>query len=506
MSNNEHVMEEVRPEPSNERPAPPQEPPSTSREQSTTSQGTSTEGTGNTAKPRTTSIPDDVSNTMLQQAITALINSNRVTQENIRLVHEKMDAGVTRKRKVYISMPEKFDGRIGEYIESWIERFEIWFRYRERYDAGVDQRERIETAIQDTERDVCLDLTDREKECGQWATWDEFATYMKETYGSGESGFTRFVALHAVTQGRTDSVNAYYSRFRRILNRTLEPKSTSQPIHIYMFVLGLKPTIAAEFRRYPESVRMQELNWQQVRELAKRAENTIRQQDGGPSQQESYAGPIRHKSKRPEKQDESSPHPSTRTSVPLTDREKAFLKHNIDRGGGLVIKRETQFKSKWQEWARTEGRCSRCAAKGHGWKKCPAGKFKNKEGKAEPIKGATSHLNAMSDQEDSEQCNEMESDVSSCSEAKETETKAQSPEESESHDVEYLHSIRERKDRLMTYPCEIDKCQGTALADSGATRNYISKDYATRSNLRIINSERARKVKTSKRRYYADTR
>ena len=61
-------------------------------------------------------------------------------------------------------------------------------------------------------------------------------------------------------------------------------------------------------------------------------------------------------------------------------------------------------------------------------------------------------------------------------------------------DYEYLTSLCERKDRLMTYGCKIKDRKGKALTDSGATRNYISKDYATKSNLRI-NKSNARSVK-----------
>ena len=66
---------------------------------------------------------------------------------------------------------------------------------------------------------------------------------------------------------------------------------------------------------------------------------------------------------------------------------------------------------------------------------------------------------------------------------------------SESRDVEYLFSLRQQKDSLMTYECEINSCQGTALIDMGATRNFVSKEFAEKSNLKFLNKMSPRDVK-----------
>jgi hypothetical protein len=52
-------------------------------------------------------------------------------------------------------------------------------------------------------------------------------------------------------------------------------------------------------------------------------------------------------------------------------------------------------------------------------------------------------------------------------------------------DVEYLYSIHDRSDILMMYYYEVSQVQGTALANTGATKNYISARYAKRANLRF---------------------
>ena len=50
-------------------------------------------------------------------------------------------------------------------------------------------------------------------------------------------------------------------------------------------------------------------------------------------------------------------------------------------------------------------------------------------------------------------------------------------------DSEYLCTIHDKKDSLMYYHCEINKVQGTALADTGVMGTYISHKYAEKANL-----------------------
>lgn len=52
-------------------------------------------------------------------------------------------------------------------------------------------------------------------------------------------------------------------------------------------------------------------------------------------------------------------------------------------------------------------------------------------------------------------------------------------------DRDYLYSIHDRSSILIMYHCEINKMQGTVLADIGASRNYVSARYAMKANLRF---------------------
>jgi len=171
------------------------------------------------AEPEAEGIPDSGSS--------ATANGNRPTNddplaallESNRLLHQALLNRTPRRQRVYVPMPEKFDGKVGDFIEAWLEQFETWFRHREQVEGTVGNRTRIETAIQNTKSDISLDLTRHEADYGQWMTWEAFSEHMKEAYGSTESGYTRFMRLRIMTQGEKDSVNAYYGRYRRILNR-----------------------------------------------------------------------------------------------------------------------------------------------------------------------------------------------------------------------------------------------------------------------------------------------
>ena len=55
----------------------------------------------------------------INDSLAALLESNRLLQHAFLSGHDSQ-----RKRKVYVPMPEKFDGKIGDFIEAWLEQFE----------------------------------------------------------------------------------------------------------------------------------------------------------------------------------------------------------------------------------------------------------------------------------------------------------------------------------------------------------------------------------------------
>src|SRR5580700_9940889 len=53
-------------------------------------------------------------------------------------------------------------------------------------------------------------------------------------------------------------------------------------------------------------------------------------------------------------------------------------------------------------------------------------------------------------------------------------------------DCEYLCSIQDRKrDALMTYHCMVNGRRGIVLLDTGATKNYVSRRFAEKANLKF---------------------
>ena len=117
---------------------------------------------------------------------------------------------------------------------------------------------------------ISLDLMQHEVDQGLWMTWDDFSTYMKEMYGSPESGYTRFMHLRVMLQGN-DSLNKYYGCFRRMLGHQRKPMRDPEEMHVYhyMFLAGLKKEVNGEVLRMPESLHMQDMKFSEVLELAK---------------------------------------------------------------------------------------------------------------------------------------------------------------------------------------------------------------------------------------------
>ena len=387
----------------------------------------------------------------INDSLTALLESNRLLQQAF------LERDSHHKRKVYVPMPDKFNGKIGDFIEAWLEQFEIWFRHRTLVEGPINERECIETAILDTDLDVSTELRQYESDYGKWSTWKDFADYMKEAYSSPESGYTRFMRLRVMTQGNTESVIAYYGRFRRTLNRQKKTMKHPDDKHIYnfMFIAGLRPSINAEVLRLPESLKMEDMKFNEVLELAKRGEQTINAQlDIKRSLQPSSNRKVKTKDKS-----DSGKHTSHSFEInreKLTPKEKSFLTQNIQRGGGMIIHEGLRKKLEWIKLARKHNVCLKCAGKGHRIAECTA--EGSKSGTAE---SSGEKLNAMLDH--------IQDNMDSAIDP----------------DDEYLCSIHDRSNILMMYHCEVGKVQGTVLADTGATRNYISARYAKKANLRF---------------------
>ena len=68
-------------------------------------------------------------------------------------------------------MPEQFNGKIGHFIDAWLEKFETRFRHREQVAGTILERTRVETAIKNTKPEISLDLIHHEADYGAWMTW-----------------------------------------------------------------------------------------------------------------------------------------------------------------------------------------------------------------------------------------------------------------------------------------------------------------------------------------------
>src|SRR5947207_12686194 len=112
------------------------------------------------------------------------------------------------------------------------------------------------------------------------------------------------------------------------------------------------------------------MKFNEVLELAKRAEHTVNSQLG-PKHAEPEGTKPKDKSKSQSTKGSGS-NGTTYSRERLTQKEKAFLTHNIQRGGGLIVNETVRNKWEWIKWAQKEGLCRKCAGKGHRILECKA--------------------------------------------------------------------------------------------------------------------------------------
>ena len=77
------------------------------------------------AEPEVEGIPDSGSSATANgnratndDPLAALLESNRLLQQIL------LNRNTPRRQKIYVPMPEKFDGKVGDFIEAWLEEFE----------------------------------------------------------------------------------------------------------------------------------------------------------------------------------------------------------------------------------------------------------------------------------------------------------------------------------------------------------------------------------------------
>src|SRR5437667_4277749 len=151
---------------------------------------------------------------------------------------------------------------------------------------------------------------------------------MKDSYGSTESGFTRFMRLHLMTQGTNESVNAYYSRFRRTLGRQKKRMKHVDDNHIYyyMFIAGEEKETNAEVLHLPESLRIEEMEFHEVLELAKRAKQTVKARSDTRKSSTDHGHKKTKNKPNPRQNGDKPDKPNGKISrEKLTPKEKTFL-------------------------------------------------------------------------------------------------------------------------------------------------------------------------------------
>src|SRR5437773_5031840 len=285
-----------------------------------------------------------------------------------------------KKSKIWVDKPERFNGKIGDSVENWLNGWELWFKHREKQDGPEEERTKIETAMQCTTARVRSALARHEHENGQWTTWDNFEKCMKVKYTSPDSGFARYWKLKQVTQKDGETVESYYQRFDEHVSRQKEDEDEAEAgakgnkkvnsQHNYLFVDNLNVAIKSAFLRLPEARDFQKRTLYELHELATRVEESVSHivrysKPTANSQSGNYGG------NKPSKKFQKSRDTDELSGEKLTTNERSFLTSNIQRGGGAYIYPNVQKKWDWIKWARKEKVCVKCASSKHLGDTCP---------------------------------------------------------------------------------------------------------------------------------------
>src|SRR5438552_16859976 len=399
----------------------------------------------------------------------------RQQQENAQTMNtlleqlvQKLDGG--KKGKIWVDKPERFNGKIGDSVENWLNGWELWFKHREKQDGPEDERTKIETAMQYTTATGRSALARHERENGQWTTWDNFKRYMKAKYNSTDSGIARYLKLKQVTQKDGETVESYYQRFDEHVSRQEDDEAEAgaegnkkvNSQHNYLFVNNLNVAIKSAFLRLPEARDFKKRTLYELRELATRVEESVSHiarytKPTANSQSGNYGG------NKPSKKFQKSRDTDELSREKLTNNERSFLTSNIQRGGGAYIYPNVQKKWDWIKWARKEKVCGKCASSKHLGDTCLVQAKDTGKGSDHSRKGGNKNsLHAMIMTMEAEEAGHSEMNP----------------------DTQYLCSVpdKSRKDlSLMMYNCEVNDSKGITLGDPGATLVYINAEYARRS-------------------------
>jgi len=96
-------------------------------------------------------------------------NQQQLQEMLMATVQNQSHPGKT--RRVYVPMPKTFNGKVGDYVENWLESFQVWFNHLEKAeDVEMDEHEKIDTAVQSCTENISHALRNHEARVHAWIT------------------------------------------------------------------------------------------------------------------------------------------------------------------------------------------------------------------------------------------------------------------------------------------------------------------------------------------------
>ena len=374
--------------------------------------------------------------------------------------------------KLPTGKPSKFNGeRDDQKARLWLSEVDTQVRMHMRMDRGMKEEDKLiiaESFLGDIAREqynskISID--------GPFTTYIAFRDWMLEAYAPSDLIAKYRTSYRSCRQKDGESIEDYYLRFTTIVSKLDKKPEVSWQVSD--FVLGLRNEYAEKLNQFEDISTYENLT---VKMVMERLSRSVRLSSGHPihrakasnantsgSHERSFKSssspskPLENRvsSNSKPKFKKSNGNKSTggnkpnESSTALTSDQKGRIERLIASGGGQFVGNGIRDHPEWREVVRDKKLCNNCAAEGHIAKNCPLAKGKSSEQLNTFIPGFANHVNSQIQR-----------------------------------DYEYFYSMAERTPLAM-FVCSIAQSLGVVLLDCGATRNYISLEYAKRSQLSI---------------------
>src|SRR5947199_484606 len=383
----------------------------------------------------------------------------RRIEELERQVEEQrpQQPAASKGRKLIFGQPFTFEGsRDDQKVITWLSKVDNQIRMNARaFGDPLEEEDKIIIAENHLGEIPLRQYNVKIERDGRFTTYKDFTMWIRDFYAPSDLLAHYRQQYRCCRQGKDESVEAYYLRFTELVAKL--DKAPDPSWQVSDFVHGLQSQYSDALHLYEDMSDFKTVTTNDIMKSLNRAARLAGNRNK--TNEKPVEQRISSNSKSPFKSKKSSNSKETVVAEKLTLDQRRRLERLIEAGGGKFVGKDVKAVQEWVGLSQEKGVCRNCAAKGHFSLRCPL-KKNNNGGKGQ------GQLNALIPGVNSEI----------------------------QQDLDYLFSIVERTPLAM-FPCSIDRTLGIAMLDTGATRIYISLEYAKSIGLRIYESPDAQVVR-----------